>query len=62
MGCFKHYIEATTTKTGLKVECVLDVNEYETGEKISKKEFEELSWRPMSVSDNIKKWNYMIGA
>jgi hypothetical protein len=55
---FCSLINATTTKTGLKVTAKLDDTEYKTGIKISDEEFEK--------KINIKRykfhgeWNYII--
>ncbi len=52
-------IESTSTKTGLKVTCQLDKNDYETGIKISDAEFEKLC----IVKDDWRgDWNYTIKA
>ncbi len=50
-------IASTTTKQGLKVCCELDTNTYETGKKVSDKEFKELN----IVRDVFHgEWNYTI--
>jgi hypothetical protein len=50
-------IAATKTKTGLKVDCVLDENKYPTGLKISDEEFAEINLKPDSFHGD---WNYII--
>jgi len=50
-------IASTTTKQGLKVCCELDTNTYETGKKVSDKEFRELN----IIRDAFHgEWNYTI--
>ena len=50
-------IASTTTRQGLKVCCELDTNTYETGKKVSDKEFKELN----IVRDVFHgEWNYTI--
>ena len=50
-------IGATTTKTGLKVECLLDTRTYEKGIKISDAEMEMLN---IEGDDFHPEWNYTI--
>lgn len=50
-------IGSTTTKSGLKVQCVLDPNEYERGIKISDEELRSIN---LSPNDWHGEWNYMI--
>ena len=50
-------IDATTTKTGLKVECLLDTRTYEKGIKISDAEMEMLN---IEGDDFHPEWNYTI--
>jgi hypothetical protein len=50
-------IGATTTKTGLKVECALDTRTYEKGIKVSDAEMEALS---ITGHDFHPEWNYTI--
>lgn len=50
-------IAATTTKMGLKVDCVLDENEYPTGLKISEEEFAKINLKSDSFHGE---WNYVI--
>jgi len=50
-------IASTTTKTGLKVKCVLDNNDYPTGIKVSD---EELSSVQLAPSEFHGEWNYSI--
>jgi Rhodopirellula transposase DDE domain len=50
-------IAATTTKTGLKVECALDTRTYEKGKKISDAEMETLDIRGDSFHAD---WNYTV--
>ena len=50
-------IGATTTKTGLKVECVLDKRTYTKGIKISDIEMASLA---ISGDDFHPEWNYTI--
>ena len=47
----------TKTRTGLKVQAVLDTNEYETGIKVPDKEFEKIKIRHHKVHPA---WNYTI--
>ena len=50
-------IASTTTNSGLKVQCSLDENTYETGKKISDKQMEKLQ----IIKDNFHgEWNYTI--
>ena len=50
-------IAATTTKTGLKVECALDTRSYEKGIKVSDTEMDRLN---IEGDDFHPKWNYII--
>ncbi len=50
-------IGATTTKTGLKVECLLDTRTYEKGIKISDAEMETLN---IAGDDFHPEWNYTV--
>jgi hypothetical protein len=50
-------IGATTTKTGLKVECTLDTRTYEKGIKVSDAEMETLR---ITGDDFHPEWNYTI--
>ena len=50
-------IGGTKTRTGLKVQAVLDTNEYETGIKVPDKEFEKIKIRHHKVRPA---WNYTI--
>lgn len=50
-------IGATTTKTGLKVECVLDTRTYEKGIQVSDAEMETLN---IAGDDFHPEWNYTI--
>jgi hypothetical protein len=52
-------IAATTTKTGLSVQCAYDPNWYPTGEKISDRDFESI---PLTAHDWHGDWNYTIAA
>jgi len=51
-------IAATTTRSGLKVECDIDHNIYPTGLKISEKEMKQLN---IKRADFHGEWNYTIG-
>ena len=50
-------IGATTTKTGLKVECALDTRTYEKGVKVSKSEMAKLN---ITGDEFHPEWNYTI--
>src|ERR1700675_3374050 len=50
-------IAATTTKTGLKVECVLDERTYEKGIKVSDAEMDALDIRGDTFHPE---WNYTV--
>ena len=50
-------IGATTTKTGLKVECALDTRTYEKGIKVSDAEMATLN---LTGDDFHPEWNYTI--
>ncbi len=50
-------IRHTTTKTGLKIEAVLDENQYETGRKITDEQIKQLN---MQGDEFHPEWNYTI--
>jgi hypothetical protein len=50
-------IGATTTKTGLRVEAVLDTNTYPTGEKITNVQMKSV---PITHNDFHGEWNYTV--
>ena len=50
-------IAATTTTKGLKVDCVLDTNKYQTGKKISDEEYGRINLIPEQFHGE---WNYAI--
>jgi predicted transcriptional regulator len=50
-------LAATTTKTGLKVECVLDERTYEKGIKVSDAEMDALDIRGDTFHPE---WNYTV--
>ena len=50
-------IAATTTTTGLKVDCILDTNKYPTGKKISNKDYATINLQPENFHGE---WNYLI--
>ena len=50
-------IGATTTKTGLTIECALDCNSYPTGIKVTD---EELAAVNLTPDDQNLQWNYTI--
>lgn len=50
-------IRATTPKTGLKAECVLDTRTYEKGIQVSDAEMKELN---IAGNDFHPEWNYSI--
>ncbi|MEK7250769.1 MAG: ISAzo13 family transposase [Bacteroidota bacterium] len=50
-------ITATTTNKGLKVDCVLDTNKYETGKKISNSDYQKINLTPETFHGD---WNYSI--
>ena len=50
-------IGATTTKTGLKVECVLDERTYEKGIKVSDAEMRTIN---ITGAEFHPEWNYTI--
>jgi hypothetical protein len=52
-----NYIKHTTTETGLTINATLDKRRYETGIKVSKKEFEAINLCPEQFHGN---WNYKI--
>ena len=50
-------IGSTTTKSGLRVKCGLDTNEYEKGIKVSDEELDELN---ISRHEFHGEWNYCV--
>ena len=50
-------ISSTTTKTGLKVDCRVDTNIYETGKKASEEQKENIN---IAFVGSNEKWNYII--
>ncbi|WP_192748801.1 ISAzo13-like element transposase-related protein [Actinopolymorpha pittospori] len=50
-------IGATTTKTGFRVEAILDTNTYPTGEKITNAQMKTV---PITHNDFHGEWNYTI--
>src|SRR6266487_2022845 len=50
-------ISATKTRTGLKVQAILDATKYETGVKVSKAQMEELRLSRKSI---YPQWNYTL--
>lgn len=50
-------ISSTTTKSGLKVGCGIDITQYETGVKVSDEEFNNIRLVPDKFHGE---WNYMI--
>lgn len=50
-------IAATTTTTGLKVDCILDTNKYPTGKKISDEDYATINLQPENFHGE---WNYLI--
>ena len=50
-------IAATTTKTGLRINAVINKNEYKLGEKVNDKDFSELNIRYYEFHPE---WNYVI--
>lgn len=50
-------IRATKTKTGLKVNCELDVNEYPIGRKVTNKELKQVK---ITRNEFHGEWNYII--
>ena len=50
-------ISSTTTKSGLKVGCGIDITQYETGVKVSDEEFNNIRLVPDEFHGE---WNYMI--
>jgi hypothetical protein len=51
------YIRHTTTKSGLKIEAVLDTNDYETGQKITDEQLQDLN---IIRDDFHGEWNYTV--
>ncbi len=52
-----YLIGSTTTQTGLKIKCVVDTNEYPTGQKVSDEELNDVNIFPC---ETLGKWNYVI--
>ena len=50
-------ISGTTTQKGLKIDCIVDNNIYETGRKISDEELAQVNLFPY---EKLGKWNYII--
>ena len=50
-------IAATSTRTGLNVQCELDPNQYEKGRKVSDEEMEAINLKPHKFHGE---WNYTI--
>ena len=50
-------IRHTTTRTGLKIEAVLDENTYETGKKVNDKDMKQLN---IHGDEFHPEWNYSI--
>lgn len=50
-------IRSTTTKTGLRVDCIVDDNEYERGHKVSDEDLERID---IEYFGNDTHWNYII--
>ena len=50
-------IGSTTTKTGLKVKCVLDKNDYQTGIKVSEEDYNRIK---IERIEPMPAWNYII--
>ena len=50
-------IRSTTTRTGLKVDCVIDTKKYPTGKKVSDEEFKKIN---IKYSEFHGEWNYII--
>jgi hypothetical protein len=57
LGVMLGYIRGTTTSTGLKVKANLDERTYRRGQKVSRKEMEELC---LKHHDTCPRWNYTI--
>jgi Rhodopirellula transposase DDE domain len=55
-------ISAVTTRTGLKVQAMLDTNTYTRGIKISDREMKEFEARHLARHDFHGDWNYTITA
>jgi transposase len=51
------YIRNTTTKSGLKIEAVLDTNEYEVGKKVTDEQFKGIN---IQRDEFHGEWNYTI--
>lgn len=51
------YIRGTTTKTGLKVDALLNERQYEKGKKVSNSEFKQI---PLQKYSELPAWNYSI--
>jgi len=52
-----YLIASTTTKTGLKVSCMVDKNKYEAGLKVTEEELDDVNLFPCEI---LGKWNYVI--
>jgi hypothetical protein len=52
-----HLIGGTTTKSGLRVQALLDTREYEPGQKITDDEMRALSLKPHRFHGD---WNYTL--
>ena len=50
-------IRHTTTKTGLKIEAVLDENTYQTGKKVTDEQMQQLT---IQGDEFHPEWNYTI--
>ncbi len=50
-------ISGTTTKNGLKIDCIVDNNLYEIGQKISDEKFAQVNLFPF---ERLGSWNYTI--
>ncbi len=50
-------IRSTTTRTDLKVDCVIDTKKYLTGKKVSDEEFKKIN---IKYSEFHGEWNYII--
>ena len=57
LGIMLGYIRGTTTTTGLKVKAVLDEGVYKKGQKVTRKEMEQLNLKPHEV---CPRWNYTL--
>lgn len=52
-----YLIASTTTDKGLKVNCMVDENKYETGMKVTDKKLADVNLFPC---ETLGKWNYII--